>query len=101
MGDDEPEAKKRVGWPVLWRIPAAWRLLRSPRAPLWEKALLLAAVAYVVMPFDFIPDMVPFVGWLDDAGIIVASTAVLHQALSQYRHRPADTDPEKRPDPRG
>lgn len=92
MGDAKHAIKKRVGWPVLWRIPAAWRLLRSPRAPLWEKALLVLAAAYVVLPFDLIPDMVAFVGWLDDAGIIVAVTAILHRALSRHRGPTADAD---------
>lgn len=85
MVDSKARNKRRIGWPVLWRIPAAWRLLRSPDAALWEKALLLAAAAYVVMPYDLIPDVVPFIGWLDDAGVIVASAAALHRALSRYR----------------
>lgn len=94
MGSDTPlTTKKRGGLPVLWRVPAAWRLLRDPSARLWEKALILCAGAYVAMPLDLVPDLAAFVGWLDDAGVVVASTAVLHKALSRYRGRA--TPPEK------
>lgn len=46
-------------------IALAWAMVRDPAAPLGSKLLIGAAVLYVVMPFDLIPD-VPIVGWLDD-----------------------------------
>src|SRR5215831_10516815 len=42
-----------------------WRLLRDGRVSIWPKAMLLAAAAYVVLPFDFIPDVVPLLGEVD------------------------------------
>ncbi len=46
------------------------RLLKDKRVPKTEKALLAGAIVYAVMPFDFIPDMIPFVGQIDDAYLI-------------------------------
>ena len=46
------------------------RLLGDPRVPLTEKALLAGAIIYAIIPFDLIPDMIPFVGQLDDAYLI-------------------------------
>lgn len=46
-------------------IALAWAMVRDPAAPLGSKLLIGAAVLYVLMPFDLIPD-VPIVGWLDD-----------------------------------
>lgn len=87
----EPEALKRKGGlPVLWRVSAAWRLLRDPQARLWEKALLLCAAAYVAMPLDLVPDLAAFVGWLDDLGVVVGASVVLQKALSRYRGKAAD-----------
>src|SRR3989442_15878764 len=46
------------------------RLLTDPRVPGTEKALLAGAIVYAIIPFDLIPDMIPFVGQIDDASLI-------------------------------
>lgn len=46
------------------------RLLADPRVPATEKALLGGAIVYAVIPFDLLPDMIPFVGQIDDAYLI-------------------------------
>lgn len=42
------------------------RLLKDMRVPTAEKALFLAAIVYVISPLDFIPDVFPFIGQVDD-----------------------------------
>jgi uncharacterized membrane protein YkvA (DUF1232 family) len=51
----------------------AWRLWREPRVPAFAKAVPVLAMLYVVSPLDFIPDVLPLVGQLDDLGILVLS----------------------------
>ena len=63
---------------------AIWRFLSDPRAGWGAKAALLFAVAYAVWPLDLIPDLVPLISWLDDAG--VASAAIAWAAASVQRH---------------
>jgi uncharacterized membrane protein YkvA (DUF1232 family) len=46
------------------------RLLTDPRVPTTERALLSGAIVYAIIPFDLIPDMIPFVGQVDDAYLI-------------------------------
>jgi uncharacterized membrane protein YkvA (DUF1232 family) len=46
------------------------RLLTDSRVPRTEKALVAGAVVYAFIPFDFIPDVIPFVGQIDDAYLI-------------------------------
>jgi uncharacterized membrane protein YkvA (DUF1232 family) len=47
-----------------------FRLFKDSRVPLAEKALLIGAIAYVISPLDLIPDIVPFVGQVDDLYLI-------------------------------
>jgi uncharacterized membrane protein YkvA (DUF1232 family) len=46
------------------------RLLKDARVPTAEKALFVAAIVYVVSPLDFIPDVFPFIGQVDDIYIV-------------------------------
>lgn len=63
------------------------RLARDARVPRRHKALLLALVAYLALPFDLIPDFIPIAGQLDDAIIVaLALRAVVRQAGPQLIH---------------
>lgn len=46
------------------------RLLTDSRVPTTERALVAGAIVYAVIPFDLIPDMIPFIGQIDDAYLI-------------------------------
>lgn len=46
------------------------RLLTDGRVPMAEKALFAGAIVYVIMPLDFIPDVLPFVGQVDDVYLV-------------------------------
>ena len=45
-------------------------LLKDSRVPLAEKALFAAAIVYVIVPLDFIPDVFPFIGQVDDVYLV-------------------------------
>jgi uncharacterized membrane protein YkvA (DUF1232 family) len=45
-------------------------LLADARVPTTEKALFAAAIVYVIMPLDFIPDIFPVVGQVDDLYLV-------------------------------
>jgi uncharacterized membrane protein YkvA (DUF1232 family) len=46
------------------------RLVRDSRVPAAEKALFFAAIVYVISPLDFIPDVFPFIGQVDDLYVV-------------------------------
>ena len=45
-------------------------LLKDSRVPLAEKALFAAAIVYVIVPLDFIPDIFPSIGQVDDLYLV-------------------------------
>ncbi len=46
------------------------RLMKDARVPTAEKALFLGALVYVISPIDFIPDVLPFIGQVDDIYVV-------------------------------
>jgi len=46
------------------------RLMVDPRVPANERLLVAGAIVYAFLPLDFIPDMIPFVGQVDDLYLI-------------------------------
>lgn len=58
-------------------LPDLLRLLRDlsrdPRVPRRAKLLGLAAAAYVAVPIDLVPDMIPVLGAVDDALVVIVA----------------------------
>jgi uncharacterized membrane protein YkvA (DUF1232 family) len=59
------------------------RLIADPVLPRTVKIALVAAAAYLLSPFDLIPDFIPFVGFIDDALL----AAVLIDGIFNYVDR--------------
>src|SRR4026207_2293601 len=49
------------------------RLMVDPRVPAKDRLLVAGAIVYALVPLDFIPDMLPFVGQVDDAYVVALS----------------------------
>ena len=51
-------------------------LLRDPEVPFYLKLVPFAAVLYLLWPVDFLPDLVPVLGQLDDLTALLVSSKV-------------------------
>lgn len=79
---------------VAARIPFAtealsvWWCARDPATPMAAKGMMMAALAYFVLPTDVIPDVLPALGMTDDAAVIAAVIAIVGKNLKP-RHKDA------------
>jgi uncharacterized membrane protein YkvA (DUF1232 family) len=67
------EARGRIGNFLMFlpnMVTLLGRLLKDARVPGAEKALFVAAIVYVISPLDFIPDVFPFIGQVDDLYVV-------------------------------
>jgi uncharacterized membrane protein YkvA (DUF1232 family) len=55
------------------------------RIPFWTFAAVVAALLYVLNPFDLIPDFIPLFGQIDDAAVIAACLLLVRQELRRYK----------------
>jgi uncharacterized membrane protein YkvA (DUF1232 family) len=75
-----------------------WRAFTAAGTPLWLKGLMLLVPLYLISPVDLIPDIIPFLGWLDDLVIIPLLVSWIVSLLPQnaprgtYRDNTADAD---------
>ena len=65
-------------------IPATgkllYRLVRDERVEQRRRMAVVAALAYAILPFDFIPDRLPLIGKVDDVLLGAAAIQALFEA---------------------
>jgi uncharacterized membrane protein YkvA (DUF1232 family) len=67
---------------------AAYFCAIDPATPTRVKGILLAALAYFVLPFDAIPDFVAGLGFTDDAAVLaMALSLVARHVTPEHRAR--------------
>ena len=67
---------------------AAYYCAFDKETPRHVQAALLGAVAYFILPFDFIPDMLPLLGFTDDAAVLATAIRLVAGHITQ-EHRDA------------
>ena len=65
-----------LSWPgflqtLLSQARLAVRLIREPRVSMLTKSMLIGAGLYLVSPLDFVPDVLPVLGQVDDLAIVL------------------------------
>jgi uncharacterized membrane protein YkvA (DUF1232 family) len=79
---------------VVAKLPFAEDLLAAyycafdRETPRHVQAALFGAIAYFVLPFDFIPDMLPVLGFTDDAAVLATALRMVATHITP-EHRAA------------
>lgn len=72
----EPSLRSRMTNLLLFipnLLALCWHLMVDSRVPAKERLLVGGAIVYAIVPLDLLPDMLPFVGQIDDAYLISMS----------------------------
>jgi uncharacterized membrane protein YkvA (DUF1232 family) len=65
------------------------------QTPTYVRVALIAALAYFVDPFDLMPDLLPIVGFTDDAAVLAGAIKLVWDQIKP-EHRDAARDALKR-----
>ena len=71
------------------------RLMFDKRVPWKLKLLPILADGYAILPWDFLPDLIPIIGWIDDIAILVVATLIFlglgsSSAAFSSNHKPGE-----------
>jgi uncharacterized membrane protein YkvA (DUF1232 family) len=74
---------------LLWTVVRGdarqlWLALKHPLAPGWLKAGAAGIVLYVISPIDLIPDVIPFLGVIDDVVLVPLAMRWLLKRLPSH-----------------
>ncbi|MEM7299904.1 MAG: YkvA family protein [Pseudomonadota bacterium] len=95
--------------PQIEEFVASYYCALDPKTPGRVRGILLAALAYFVLPLDLFPDFLAMVGFSDDVAVITAAIAAVksnitdghreaaRQALSDEEEEPVDMPREAEP----
>ncbi|MFT6670484.1 MAG: uncharacterized membrane protein YkvA (DUF1232 family) [Afipia broomeae] len=94
----DPERVRRNFWLKLKRVAtklpfaedllAAYYCAFDRETPRHVQVALLGAIAYFVLPFDFVPDMLPVLGFTDDAAVLATTIRMVASHITP-EHREA------------
>ena len=65
---------KIIGINALYKAVQLWFVMQKPDVPAGTKAVIMGALGYLIAPLDFLPDLMPVLGYTDD---LVAITFAL------------------------
>ena len=76
------KAAKKAGLGAVYVAMILYYELRDPQVSSKEKAILLGALGYFILPIDLVPDFVPMAGYVDDFAALVAAYSYVKGHLS-------------------
>ncbi|MGC2778206.1 MAG: YkvA family protein [Bradyrhizobium sp.] len=80
---------------VMAKLPFAEDLLAAyycafdKETPRHVQVALLGAIAYFILPFDFLPDVMPVLGFTDDAAVLATAIRMVASHITPDHHAAA------------
>jgi len=65
------QVARKLGETVLSPVLSLYYILRSGRVSIREKAYIIGALGYFILPMDMLPDLIAGLGYTDDIAVIL------------------------------
>lgn len=80
----------RLGSKALHAATTMFVALKSEDMPKANKLIILGALGYFIFPFDFMTDILPFIGLSDDIFVITTALAKVYGSITDEMRDEAD-----------
>ena len=89
FGNEEAVRRVAGNTPFLADLLAAYYCVMDQQTPTRVRAILLAALAYFILPLDTIPDFLAFFGFTDDIAVLTAAIAAVSGSITETHKQTA------------
>lgn len=80
---------KKAGTSVIYAALLLFYTLQDPNVPAWAKAVIVGALGYFISPVDFIPDMIPVIGYTDDLSTLIGAIVMVSMYIDEDKKNKA------------
>ena len=80
---------KNLGKKTIWYVLLLYYTLQSDEVSLGNKAIIMGALGYLILPIDLIPDVVPVLGLTDDVAAITMAYNTVKASITPEIKRKA------------
>ena len=77
------EYAQAIGKGLLEEALMLYYALNDSSVPIAAKGIIIGALGYLICPIDVIPDVIPILGFTDDASVIIAARTFLEAYLKE------------------
>lgn len=74
---------KKIGRELVIQALTLYYIAIDSDTPVWARTAIFGALGYFILPIDIIPDVIPVVGFTDDALVLAAAL----KAVVSYRKK--------------
>lgn len=80
--DKVKKIASKAGVKTIYYALVLYYTLTDPATPAKYKAVIMGALGYLILPYDLLPDIIPFAGLADDWAALVAAVAYVASAIT-------------------
>lgn len=82
--DKKIKSSRKSVFKILAHLKALKKYMLDKDVKWVRKSVVVAAVLYFITPIDAVPDIAPFIGFLDDFGVIAWTIRFLGSEIKDY-----------------